>query len=582
MPHGMVGWVRSFELVLACLLALCAVHPLQAQGDDPHYPTCLANAESQLPIEALLAGPVDWHCTDDPGRLKQLAVNAEAERVLMRFSVPAGSAQPSYFVSRLGEFETLTLAAGDGDGDWQVRSLSTADVKGLPTEPSIIARLPATTLASGQYVVVIDRPSHAPLVINSQLQGSDPSKDPGVQHSLLLIAILLGMVLLPIVFDITFYRVLRETFLAWHIAMAASFGLLLSVRSGIINALLDISIETWRVLLIMGLTVSMGSAMMFMRSFIEPGKLSGWALRAIPWIAVGSIILTGLHALSIPALRGVSTTLHMIGVMVPYLMLTFVILQAAWRRSRAGLYVFIGWLPLMTSSWGGILTNFMPGVRPDDMLTAFYIGMLTEMIATAMGVGDRFMTLKRERDVALAEVTELDELSNSDPLTGLLNRRAIDARFDELRAEGYDTFALVDLDHFKRVNDSHGHETGDAVLKTVASVLGQASDSLAFRMGGEEFLLLMRGEQSDARAEAMRQSIPVRIAREVDGLDHMVTASVGLVVVPQGTLPNSGFADIYRHADRLLYEAKETGRNRMVSERLRAFRRRSSDRRAAA
>ncbi|UIP07520.1 GGDEF domain-containing protein [Erythrobacter sp. SDW2] len=555
---------------------------MQAQSDGPRYPTCLANAEPQIPIRTLLAGPIDWHCTDDPGRLKQLTVNAEAERVLVRFSIAAGAEQPRYFVSRLGEFASLTLAVGEGGGNWQVRSLSTDDVKGMPTEPSIIARLPSTRQASGQYVVIIDRPSHAPLVINSQLQDSDPSQDPAVQHGLLLIAILLGMVLLPIVFDITFYRVLRETFLAWHIAMAASFGLLLSVRSGIINALFDISIETWRVLLIMGLTVSIGSAMMFMRSFIEPGKLSGWALRAIPWIAVGSIILTGLHALSIPALRDVSTTLHMIGVMVPYLMLTFVILQAAWRRSRAGLYVFIGWLPLMTSSWGGIVTNFMPGVRPDDMLTAFYIGMLTEMIATAMGVGDRFMTLKRERDVARAEVSELDELSNSDPLTGLLNRRAIDARFDELRAEGYDTFAVVDLDHFKRVNDTHGHDTGDAVLRTVASILSQCPQCLAFRFGGEEFLLLMKGDQSEARAEAVRQSIPVRIAREVDGLDHMVTASIGLVVVPQGALPNSGFADIYRHADRLLYEAKETGRNRMVSERVRSFRRRSSDRRAAA
>jgi diguanylate cyclase (GGDEF)-like protein len=164
----------------------------------------------------------------------------------------------------------------------------------------------------------------------------------------------------------------------------------------------------------------------------------------------------------------------------------------------------------------------------------------------------------------------------------LFNRRAIDARFDELRAQGYDTFALVDLDHFKRVNDSHGHEAGDAVLCTVASVLEQCADSLAFRMGGEEFFLLLRGEKSEERAEALRQSIPVRIAREVDGLDHMVTASVGLVVVPQGALPKSGFADIYRYADRLLYEAKETGRNRMVSERVRAFRRSGRDRRAVA
>lgn len=582
----MGGWVRTFQLLLACVLAFAALQPLQAYGETPNHPVCLANAPSDVPVEQTLAMATgeafDWHCTDQPGQLKQVEIDHEGKRVLVRFFVQAGSAPPGYFVSRLGQFSQLILAVREASGSWAVRSLTTDDVKGMPTEPSIIAALPEAAAPSGEYIVIIDRPSHAPLVLNAQLTVDDPSQDPDVQYGLLVIAILLGMVILPIIFDLTFYRVLRETFLAWHMAMAASFGLLLSVRSGIINALFDISIETWRVLLIMGLTAAMATSLMFMRSFIEPGKLSGWALRAIPAIAVGSIVLTGLHALSIPLLREISTTLHLIGVLIPYLMLTFVIIQSAWRRSRAGLYVFIGWLPLMVSTWGGIITNLVPGLVPDDMLAAFYIGMVSEMVATAMGVGDRFMTLKRERDLARAEVTELDELSNSDPLTGLLNRRAIDARFEDLRRQGYDTFALVDLDHFKRVNDNHGHDTGDAVLRTVASVLGQCGGAIAFRIGGEEFLLLMRGEQTEARAEALRQSIPVRIAREVDGLDHMVTASVGLVVVSQGALPKSGFADIYRHADRLLYEAKETGRNRMVSERLRSFRRAGRDRRAAA
>ncbi|WP_435416687.1 diguanylate cyclase [Parerythrobacter aurantius] len=562
----------------ATLLAAC-----QASAQDaPLYPSCLADAPAGVPVQAVLAQPVAWQCTDRPGLLKQLDVDSEGDRVLARFVVPADAAAPRYFVTRLGEFEQLALASRTERDGWVLRTYTTEGVRGLPTEPHIIATLPHVDGPVLEFVAVFDRPSHAPLILNAELVAENPSDDPDIQYGLLLVAILLGMVLLPIVFDITFFRVLRERFLVWHMAMAASFGLLLSVRSGIINALFDISIETWRFLLIMALTAAMGSAMMFMRSFIEPGKLSGWALRAIPWIALGSIVLTGLHALSIPALRGVSTTLHMVGVMVPYLMLTFVILQAAWRRSRAGLYVFIGWIPLMTSSWGGIISNFLPGVRPDDMLVAFYIGMLSEMIATAMGVGDRFMTLKRERDVAVAEVNELDELSNSDPLTGLLNRRAIQSRFDELRKQGYDTVGLVDLDHFKRINDCHGHDTGDAVLRQVAAVLDRCEDSLAFRLGGEEFLLLMRGDRTEERAEAMRRAIPARVAQEISGLGQVVTASIGLVVVPRGALPKTGFADIYRHADRLLYEAKETGRNRLVSERLRAFRHRAGDRRAVA
>ncbi len=577
----MMGGLRYVWHGLLALLALAMVSPAQARA-DASYPACLANASPDLPVLDVLGGAIAWRCANDPGRLKQLPVQTEGDRVLAKFELPTEKISPQYLVTRLGEFDTLTLAARGADGEWSLRTLTTRQVKAMPTEPSIIARLPQTAAKPTTVVVIIDKPSHAPLLLNATLQRDDPSQDPGVQHGLLIIAILLGMVLLPIIFDITFYRVLREKFLLWHMAMAASFGMLLSVRSGIINALANIDIEAWRFLLIMGLTTAMSCSLMFMRSFIEPGKLSPWALRAIPWIGLGSIILTGLHAFSIPALRGISTTLHLVGVMTPYLMLTFVIVQAAWRRSRAGLFVFIGWLPLMVSSWGGIVTNLVPGLLPDDMLAAFYVGMVTEMIATAMGVGDRFMTLKRERDLALAEVDELDELSNSDALTGLLNRRAVDTRFEELRRAGYETFALVDLDHFKRVNDTHGHDAGDAVLRTVAQTLAQCPEAIAFRFGGEEFLVLMKGSGTEARAEAMRQSIPVRIAREVEGLEHMVTASVGLVVVPRGALPNARFSDIYRHADRMLYEAKETGRNRMVSERLRGFRRGELDRRSAA
>ena len=152
-------------------------------------------------------------------------------------------------------------------------------------------------------------------------------------------------------------------------------------------------------------------------------------------------------------------------------------------------------------------------------------------------------------------------------------------RFQLLRAEGFATLALVDLDHFKRVNDTYGHATGDAVLKAVSGALMPDGDTLVFRMGGEEFLLLLRGRDAAQRAERRRQSISARIAEDVNGLDGIVTASMGLVEIPSSVMRDASFADLYERADRLLYEAKQAGRNRTMSERLRVFVPRAAERR---
>jgi diguanylate cyclase (GGDEF)-like protein len=196
-----------------------------------------------------------------------------------------------------------------------------------------------------------------------------------------------------------------------------------------------------------------------------------------------------------------------------------------------------------------------------------------------MGVAHRFLSVRRERDSALTEARMHEKLSERDPLTGLLNRRAIDARFEDLYAAGYDTFALIDLDHFKKVNDTAGHSVGDTVLEVTANVLKNGDNTLAVRMGGEEFILLIKGEDSIDQAEAIRQAIPVRVAQQVPGLERIVTGSMGVVVIEPGTLPAAAFSDIYSLADRLLYEAKEQGRNRSVSETWRGFHQRKEDRR---
>jgi diguanylate cyclase (GGDEF)-like protein len=158
-------------------------------------------------------------------------------------------------------------------------------------------------------------------------------------------------------------------------------------------------------------------------------------------------------------------------------------------------------------------------------------------------------------------------VSVRDPLTGLLNRRSLEGRFDELdqqaaRAHAPLSLAICDIDHFKHVNDTHGHQTGDHVLCAVATEVRQSLRTLdlAYRVGGEEFAILLPNADASAAtivAERLRAAVE-RLKPE--GID--VTVSVGIA---QTTPSETGFDTIFARADQALYNAKTTGRNRVTT-----------------
>jgi two-component system cell cycle response regulator len=164
------------------------------------------------------------------------------------------------------------------------------------------------------------------------------------------------------------------------------------------------------------------------------------------------------------------------------------------------------------------------------------------------------------------------ELSVRDPLTGLHNRRHLDERLQDLLSiEGGCTpklvVGLVDLDHFKRINDTRSHAVGDEVLRQVAGILrdqaGQVDGGLAVRMGGEEFLVLLPKVDRDTGIrvlERIREQVAAHPWSSVtDGLK--VTASVGVASVPEDGAERRELLEL---ADRNLYRAKEYGRNQVI------------------
>ena len=157
-----------------------------------------------------------------------------------------------------------------------------------------------------------------------------------------------------------------------------------------------------------------------------------------------------------------------------------------------------------------------------------------------------------------------------DPLTGMLNRKALAARVAELtqqsRVSGAPVGVIVgDLDHFKRINDSLGHSTGDAVLRDVAYVLRKQlrAFDLVYRLGGEEFLVLLPGSdlrETERRAERLRQSVDA--GSMVAGV--RLTMSFGVSASSAGS--EFEYDTVFAVADAALYEAKRAGRNRVVAE----------------
>jgi diguanylate cyclase (GGDEF)-like protein len=164
---------------------------------------------------------------------------------------------------------------------------------------------------------------------------------------------------------------------------------------------------------------------------------------------------------------------------------------------------------------------------------------------------------------------ELEQRSDAvlDPLTGLLNRNTLAGRFEEIAQQARLTGAPVcliacDLDRFKRVNDTHGHERGDAVLKDAAYVLRKhlRSFELVYRLGGEEFLIVVPGcALAEGRAIAERVRVGLDDARP-GGL--AVTASFGIAAASGA---DAAFEPLFRAADAALYQAKRAGRNRVVA-----------------
>lgn len=180
-------------------------------------------------------------------------------------------------------------------------------------------------------------------------------------------------------------------------------------------------------------------------------------------------------------------------------------------------------------------------------------------------ISDRYQEMMRDLNEALREA------SHRDPLTGLYNRRMVMERLREETAmvvAGGSPYAIamIDVDHFKRVNDQFGHEVGDRVLVEMAQALASRlqGDELCARWGGEEFMLILpntgieRARQVVENLQVHVRQVPLVIAEQ----QLWLTVSVGVALYQ----PGENFSAAIDRADRALYRAKQLGRDRVYAD----------------
>jgi len=208
-------------------------------------------------------------------------------------------------------------------------------------------------------------------------------------------------------------------------------------------------------------------------------------------------------------------------------------------------------------------------VRSELLMGLAFTGMLAIMVVMASEVTALKTAFERRRDSLNQAMEQLAELAMRDELTGLYNRRYIMDVLERQKAladRGHVGFTLCycDLDHFKRINDQHGHQTGDRALRDFAEVTRSVVRSVDYvaRLGGEEFLLLLTGADAEAAHAVARRLCERSRALEVIGADpdFRLTASVGIASYRSG----ERVEDVIHRADQALYAAKAAGRDRIV------------------
>ena len=373
----------------------------------------------------------------------------------------------------------------------------------------------------------------------------------------LMLALLLGFLLLTLELGVS-QRGLRARpeIRRWTLGCWALLGGFAALAARVVLPV-DLSVVLGNALICLGLALyAQAIGMMLTQS---PGHRALLQAQPLIWLALVLMLDWPLHR------RTAVVSLFYVGLLVPSVVL---IVRHGWRAERSlrtvAVTMTLAALALLLRAWHALSTPEDYG----DLLQGSLGQGLTFLVSfiCLLGAGFGFVLAVFER-----VARQMEEMATHDGLTGCWNRSTTDALLEhELQRARRNAapvaFVLLDLDHFKQVNDQHGHRAGDAVLRAFADAVRsrlRASDVFG-RTGGEEFGLVLPGtDAAGARwlVEAIRRAVESMEVAVTDGKPVKITVSAGVAVAePHASLSGDR---LYGQADQALYEAKHAGRNRV-------------------
>ena len=409
--------------------------------------------------------------------------------------------------------------------------------------------------------VVVERPQSDAVFQRMTLSGFEEASARNYSRTLLYVLVC-GMLLVPMIYDLLFFRVLRARFIVWHVAMTAGTLLYVLFNSGLMLVMLPDIPSHYRygaIYVAMALTI-LGLAR-FSLLIVEEGSVPRRLRDALTWSAIANLAAALVILFDVEAMRMRIVDLYLLTVLPVIGALVATLAVALRRGSRAALFLVAAYAGLIVAGAAQVFASLGSYMMAGVIDEAIYVALVVLVLGTSAAVGDRFLVIKAERDRARMTARKLGAMANSDVLTGLLNRRAFD---QNRRLTRGDALLVIDIDRFKAINDTYGHQRGDAALchaaRVIERVMAGRSGAEVYRLGGEEFAVLCE-VRDEADMGALGESIRVAMERSGDGEDGFdmpdLTISIGAVMgVDQ--LMHVAFAE----ADGALYRAKQGGRNR--------------------
>ncbi|MBA4114097.1 MAG: GGDEF domain-containing protein [Verminephrobacter sp.] len=378
------------------------------------------------------------------------------------------------------------------------------------------------------------------------------------QHKRLFDGICYGILIALLVYNLVLAGIFRDATYGFYIGQCAFALLTLASFNGHAAHYLWGHWPWWQErgnVVLPGLWLIFGT--LFARSFLDTRRLPG-----LDRLLLSLALLAALAALL--GLGGQFSTAQTLNEIVSSAgallaaVAAVVILRSGFKPAQ---WYLGGQALLFLSVLGVVLVNWNVIDAPFLLANGLQIGVAAEMVVFAIALSRRISGLRTSQTALRLHAAHLAEAAATDPLTGLANRSGLAQKSTQMLADGAaHALMLLDLDRFKPINDAHGHDAGDAVLRAVAARLQAAmrAGDIVARLGGDEFVILLASPLPDDQLEALARRLEAAVRQPVDfqGQALTVGASTGIARSPQD---GRTLTELMRSADQAMYQAKQSG-----------------------